>query len=444
MPVVRKGLTGLFYSITKPRVLDYLAKLNRLQWLPPEEHLNRQHRDLHTLLEYTNTFIPYYKNLFQTIGFHPSDFAHNPAVFSDLPFLTKAIIQENFDQLITTDPAKRKNLTRVKTGGTTGEPLWLMYDDNYRAYNTAHVYQEMTWSGWEVGHPQTWLWGHPVLGGKSNLKQVKDWICNRFESNAFHITPQSMEKVARHLLQQPGGVLWSYVSTMYRFAQFLEEHSYRLKLRTAYTAAEPLYPHQRDYIEKILGCKVFNSYSCVEVGSIACECDHHNGLHIRTGNGYVEVLQNNQPVPDGQEGEFVITNLTNFGFPLIRYKVEDWGRKSVQTCPCGRGMPMLEVVEGRVVDHFKTRDGRLVWGAFVIPMVPYLGAIKQYQIVQKSVDLLEFRVIRNGAINLAKFEEIRQAVKTVMGNTVEASLEFVDTLPASPTGKHRYTISEVS
>ena len=441
---LRQKIAKLFYWATKPDTLRYLEEINQLQWLSRDELTYRQHQQLLDLLKYANTYIPYYQKLFKEIGFHPADFAADPANFTRLPLLTKQIVRQNHKDFITTEQNKQNKLVKVKTGGTTGEPMWLMYDSSYRAYNTAHVYQEMTWSGWQVGQSQAWLWGHPVVGGRSQVTNVKDWIANRYESNAFHITEETLEKLALHLEKHPDSVLWSYVSTMCQFAKFLEQRGQHQKLRAAYTAAEPLYDNQRELINKVLQCPVFNSYSCVEIGSIACECEQHNGLHLRTRNCYVEILQDNQVVPDGVEGEIVLTNLTNYSFPLIRYQIEDWGRKSPLACSCGRGLPMLKVVEGRIIDHFKSNDGQLVWGAFVIPMVPMLGSIKQYQIVQKSVDQLVFRVIADGPIDETKFLEIQQAVRKVLGHNVEAKLEFVDSLPATPTGKHRYTSSEVT
>jgi len=447
MKPFRQNLALSFYGMWKSNVPKYLNELNELQWMSTEEVLASQRADLLNLLEYANIHVPYYRELFKRVEFHPLDFATDPAAFSKIPLLTKKDIQQNYERLITSDETIRRTLTRVKTGGTTGEPAWLMQDPIYRAYNTAHVYQEMTWSGWRVGQPQTWLWGHPVIGAMAQIPlwtRLKNWIVNRAEFNAFHITEKSLEKLSIHLERQPGGVLWSYVSTMYRLAQFLEQRGHQIKLRAAYTAAEPLYDHQREFIQKILGCPVFNSYSCVELGSIACECDRHNGLHVRTRNCYIEVLRDGQPVPDGEEGEFILTTLTNYGFPLIRYQIEDWGKKSAAPCPCGRGLPTLKVVEGRIIDHFKTRDGRLVWGAFAIPMVPLLGPIRQYQIVQKSIDLVVFRVIKKEPIDKQKFQDIRQAVKKVLGDNVQVELECVDSLPTTPTGKHRYTVSEVT
>lgn len=446
MAPVRERITQSAYLLGKNDVTACLKELEKLGWLSQDEVAARQRREIENLLQYVNEHVPYYQDLFKQIGFHPSDFAADPACFSQLPTLSKQMVRQNFDRLVTTDPRRKEGAVKVKTGGTTGEPMWLMYDQAYRSYNTAHVYQEMIWAGWHLGQPQAWLWGHPVVGAGAKiplLKQAKDWLANRIESNAFHITDKSLEHLTVQLERQPNAQLWSYVSTMYRFAQFLQQRGHRIRLQAAHTAAEPLYDDKRAFIEQVLGCKVFNSYSCVEIGSIAAECEQHNGLHLRTHNCYLEVLRDGRPVSAGEKGEFVLTNLINYGFPLIRYKVEDWGRKSVAACPCGRGLPLLQIVEGRTIDHFKTRDGRLVWGAFVIPMVPLLGPIVQYQIVQETVDRLAFRIIPAGPMDEARFADIQQAVKKVLGENVEARLEFVDSLPQTPTGKHCYTVSRI-
>ena len=444
MRLVRRTMARQFYAFGRPRVLQYLDELDQLQWQSRDELMARQRQHLVRLLEYANEHVPYYRELFASIGFQPADFAADPSTFEQLPLLTKAIVREQHERLITTDPSVRPSLLKVKTGGTTGEPLWLMQTPSYHDYNTAHVYHKMTWSGWQVGEPQAWLWGHGVVdGGRSLPARIKDWLVNRIESNAFLMSDESLEAFARQLEKNPGAVVWSYVSTMYQFAQFLRRRGHRIRARAVYTAAEPLYDYQRQYIQETFGCPVFNNYSSVEMGSIACECDHHTGLHITTRNCYVEVLREGRPVPDGQEGEFVLTNLTNFGFPLIRYRLEDWGRTSPYSCSCGRGLPLLEVVEGRIVDHFKARDGRLVWGAFLIPLMPLLGPVEQFQIVQTALDRLEFRVIAAGPLAEDKFDQVRQAVKKVLGADVQAELVLVDSLPTTPVGKHRYTVCEV-
>lgn len=447
MTSVRQRIARSLYTVTRPGTLKSLDELRQLQWLDEDEQISLQRKRLHQLLEYANTHVPYYRDLFQEIGFHPLDFATDPTCFRELPLLTKDIVRQNFERLITTDPSRQNIIFKAKTGGTTGEPMRFMQDRIYDDYRAAHIFHQMEWSGWQLGQPQGWLWGHVLAGTGSEegsaVGKLKDWIVGRFRSNAFHLTPESMEQFASQLERHPQTVVWSYVSTMYRFAQFVQERDCHINLHAIYTAAEPLYDYQRQFIEDTFDCRVFNSYSSVEIGHIACECDRHNGLHIMTRNCVLEVLRDGQPVPDGEEGEFVLTNLTNWSFPFIRYKIEDGGRKCVQPCTCGRGLPMLEIVEGRVIDFFQTRDRGRMWGAFVVPMVPTLGKIKQYQIVQKSLDQLVFRIVSDGPIDELKFKEIQKACKIALGDNVEAHIEYVDSLPITPTGKHRYVISEV-
>jgi phenylacetate-CoA ligase len=444
---VRQKTAEALYSVTRPTMLKCLGELNRLQWLSEDEQISLQCKRLQQVLEYANTYVPYYHDLFKETGFHPSDFVVDPSCFRELPLLTKDIVRQNFDRLVTTDPKRQDNLVRDRTGGTTGEPMWYMQDRIYDDYRAAHIFHQMEWSGWQLGQPQGWLWGHLPAGAgyetPSVAVRLRDWMVSRFDSNAYILTPESMEKFATQLEKHPGSVVWSYVSSMYRFAQFLQRKGRQVKLHAVYTAAEPLFDYQRQVIESVFGCRVFDSYSCREVGHIACECEQHNGLHIMTRNCYVEVLRDDELVQDGEEGEFILTNLTNMAFPLIRYKIEDWGKKSIRQCPCRRGLPMLDVVEARMIDLFKTRDGKTVYGSFAKNLMPTLGGVKQFQVIQKSLDLLVFRIVQEGAIDQEELLEVERICKMVLGNNVEIKFEFVDTLPLTPSGKHRFLVSEV-
>ncbi len=446
MEKLRQMLARGLYSVTNTAMLANLRELNDHQWRSADELAALQTQWLARVLEYADVHIPYYRDLFRQIGFRPADFVANPACFQELPLLTKAVLREHHDRLITTDPAKQHDLIKAKTGGTTGQPIWFTQDSDYNNYRIAHNFFQMQWSGWQLGQPEGRLWGH-VLAGKSLEKslstRLKEQFVARFWANAFNLTPESMEQFARQLEGRPDIVVWSYVSTLYRFAQFVKERGRPIRLHAVYTAAEPLYDYHRQFIEEVFHCRVFNSYSSVETGDIACECEQHSGLHLMMRNVYLEVLRDGRPVPDGEPGEFVITNLTNVTFPLIRYKIEDGGKMRVGPCACGRGLPMLETVEGRIIDFFQTRDRGRVWGAFVVPMVPLLGEIHQYQIVQKSLDLIVIQVMAPEPLDTAKFADIQRACKIALGETVETRLEYVESLPATPTGKHRYVISEV-
>src|SRR5262249_4336617 len=114
-----------------------------------------------------------------------------------------------------------------------------------------------------------------------------------------------------------------------------------------------LHDWQRSVIEHVFKCSVTNRYGCEEVSLIASECEEHNGLHVNADSVYTEVPAN---------GKLLVTDLTNRAMPLIRYQIGDVVVPSNRCCKCGRGLPLIERVEGREADYVVTPGGRLISG----------------------------------------------------------------------------------
>src|SRR5262249_36059664 len=128
-------------------------------------------------------------------------------------------------------------------------------------------------------------------------------------------------------------------------------------------AAMVLHDWERRTIEAVFDCPVTNRYGCEEVSLIACECERHDGLHINADGVYVEVLRHDgTPAAPGEAGAVVVTALANRAMPILRYQVGDMAVASDRCCPCGRGLPLLECIEGRVADYVVTPSGQLISG----------------------------------------------------------------------------------
>jgi len=124
---------------------------------------------------------------------------------------------------------------------------------------------------------------------------------------------------------------------------------------------------ERAVMEQAFGVPVTNRYGCEEVSLIACECEQHSGLHINSDHIVAEFLrEDGTPCSPGENGRIVVTELINFGMPLIRYEVGDWGVPSDRLCPCGRGLPMMESLAGRTADFLRALDGSRVAGVSLI------------------------------------------------------------------------------
>jgi len=447
---LRLAALKLHEKLTGRKILKRLEELNRTQWLSRVDLQDLQRKKLQRLVEYAYQYVPYYRRTFDLFGFRPEGLIQNLDSFLELPILTKSIIRENWDDLLTTEPGRRQQMSKLATSGSTGEPLVFMQDLDFRDYVTADIQRHLGWAGWKLGDLHAMIWGAPQDSTFSRrVRQIIiDQIWNRFQINAFALTEESLTAFAKRVQRQSPQILFGYATSLYHFSQFIRQSSFKeLTFQGIFSTSELLFPNVRQFIEETFHCKVFDRYGTLELGGIACECQYHHGLHISMENNFVEILCDGLPAKIGESGDVIVTNLNNLGMPFIRYSIGDestWS--SIEDCPCGRSSLMLEEVEGRLVDSFYTRDGRRVWSGFAGAGFRCLThpTITQFQVVQKSLDKLIVRLVLNGALPAQVAEEIKSACRAAYGENVTTELEFMDEIPLLPSGKHQYAVSEIS
>lgn len=445
---LRRQAINLYQLVTGRRFLTRMDELDKHQWLDREEILALQRDKLHRLLEYAYTYVPYYQRLFKEVGFQPAEALIDPATsLQKIPVLTKSIIRENFADLITTQPERQNYLSRRSTSGSTGQPLVFMQDTNFRDYTTAALHHHLAWSGWRFGQAHAYIFGasFEVSYARNLRARFMDAVFNRFETNAYVLSEQSMHAFAAQAMRRQPRLLYGYASSLYHFAQFLRDNpAYNLSfVDSVFYTAEVLHPYQRQLVEETFECQVFGHYSARELGTLASECQAHTGLHVSVENVYIEILEDGVPVKNGAVGDVVVTNLNNFGMPFIRYQLADMAAwHEADKCPCGRVHPLIRVVEGRRNDMFRRRDGSLVWGGIGNPLWDMEG-VKKFQFIQKSHDHVLVRIVKDGPMTQAQQAKVERAVKIALGDYVKLHFEFPDEIPVERSGKHRYQICEI-
>jgi phenylacetate-CoA ligase len=383
------------------------------------------------------------------VDFQPANLVKKPESFQKIPPLSKAYIRDHRGQFITTDPARLKFAYRSATSGSTGEPLIFLIDRHVRQHTAANTIRHCTWSGWKIGQPTLYL----MMGSSPrHLKRKKnkvrayiiDFAWNSTNVRAQELYEEEMTELASLIRKNKPRLMYVFPASLYFFAQFVRRKGWDdIKVPAVYSAGEVLFPHQRKYFEETFGCEVFNKYAANEVSAIACECKAHNAMHISTETNYVEILDDNgMPVNNGSTGNVTATCLTNYVFPLIRYRLEDVGRMSTRQCSCGRAQPMLEVVEGRLVDAFKTKDGRMVWGECL--NIFSRERVKQWQMIQKSMELILVRLVPYKNFRKSRLNVIRRRLKSTMGKDTRVKFEYHKSIPMELGKKFRYIISEVT
>ncbi len=399
------------------------------------------------LLSHCQRSVPYYAALMDKLG---TGYLEDPAAYlAQLPILTKDTIRQNFDKLKSTDLGQRKWKYNT-SGGSTGEPLRLIQDNDFYALTGAIQWLSFHWAGREIGKVAARVWGseRDILQGSVGLKMT---LLNKLTGdswvNAFRLTPARMREFIDHINAKPPKLIIAYAQAIYELAQFAEAEGLPVRPQKAIlTSAGTLHPFMRQKIEAVFDCKVFNRYGSREVGDIACECEVHNGLHVFTRGCYVEVVDEaGHLLPKGTEGEILVTSLANKAMPLVRYAIGDRGALSLnESCGCGRNGVKLEKISGRNVDAFRTVDGTLIDGEYFTHLLYFRDWVKKFQVIQEDYQSVVYKIVRTSVDGKPEeCTEIIQKTRKLMGESCKVRFDFIDDIPPGNSGKYRYTISKV-
>jgi len=422
-----------------------VRELETLQWLPPQKVRELQWRKLKALLAHAYDHVPYYRQIFDEQEIKPADI-RTPDDYLRIPVLTKESIQENLPRLVARN-TQRDELVENHTGGSTGQPLTFYQDLNYRRYASASRAWGFHMCGFQAGDKQAFLWGSDYDSGEHRgwKNRLRDWFKNVLWINVFDMTENSLVEAAELLSRWKPDFIWGYTSSVEMLAKVVRKYGIDgIRPQAVQLTAEVVTQVQREFIEETLHCRVFNRYGCREVSLIAHECSAHSGLHILADNNYVEFLKNGQPVLAGEEGLIVLTNLNNYGMPLLRYQLGDTGIPSDIICECGRGYPLMEMAKGRLVDIIVSPSGKLFHGEFFTHLFYKVKGVRQFQVIQTTKRDLQIKIVKGDGFSQETLHFLRQAIHDYGDPGFVVHFEICDQIPLSASGKYRFTMSRIS
>jgi phenylacetate-CoA ligase len=399
------------------------------------------------LLEHCQQNVPYYRETMRTVG---NSFHEDPEEYlKNFPILTKNIIRSHFNELKSLDLPRRRWYFNT-SGGSTGEPVRLIQDWDYAGRSGAITLLYSKLIGREIGECEVCLWGsiRDIIGGGETRKaRLLNKLTNTMFLNAFRMNADTMREYVSILIHKRPRLIISYVDSIYQLAKLAEREGLPVTLETpVITTAGTLFPFVREKIRTVFECNVFNRYGSREVGDIACERPGYKGLWVAPWGNYVEIVdsQGNR-LPDGIEGEILVTSLTNFAMPLIRYRIGDRGVLSPsKETSRDKHQQVLREVRGRTCDTFVTKNNDLIHYGYFMYLLFFRDWISQYQVIQKSVSRIIFKIVRvSDKYQQTELDDIVAKTKLVMGDDCEVVFEFVDEIQPSVSGKYRYTISEI-
>jgi len=422
-----------------------LGEFRRSERMSLAENKERQWRSLCRLLQHAYDSTPFYRDRFDRAGLKPSEIRSTEDL-QKIPVLTREDLRLHFEALWSRR-YQRESLSPAATGGTTDTPVPLLRSPECLKEKLAVKFHFDTWAGMWPGDKVLRLWGAQQdfsTNPSWRWRLYERYLLRRAWAPASLMNPAVLESYRQLLNQFRPKVIYAYPTPLALLCEFLRDcgRPYH-RPASAICTAEPLLDQQRQVIGQTLGCPVFEHYGTRDFGMAAAECEEHQGLHLNPAAAYVELRPVSSTEVAGLQ-EMIITDLLNYGMPLIRYRINDCALLGPERCTCGRGFPLIGRIIGRTADVFQLPNGDRVPGISLHRIITEdCPGFKKIQIIQDTVTDFRVRFVRGESFRQADLEFLVKRLGERFGNGIHWGFEPVADIERERSGKTRFCISYV-
>jgi phenylacetate-CoA ligase len=428
-----------------------IYKILKKSGLYGKEKHNNHDQNLINIINYAYRNTNYYKELFDKNKIM-SDKGFEISNFKQIPPLTKDIIRKNHEKLISSN--YKGKVYWNTSGGTTGEPVKILQSKEYKrsVRGSLKAYEAQNFNFYQ-GDKSVILWGdeREILNGKKSIKaEAYNRLNNRIFLNSFRMNDLSMKSYIEIINREKPKLLTSYVQSLYELCMYAENNNLKITgAQNIIVTAGVLHPFMREKIEKICNTRIYNRYGSREVSFIAGEIPGEDGLIINERDIFIEILDDyDNECNEGEVGNVVVTSLSNYSMPLIRYKIGDRASKISEITGDGFVKYKLTNIKGRTVDVFMNIYNEKIDGEYFTHLFYDKASIQKFQLIQKELNKIEVKYQINNQVTYETLQKekvsIQDGIKKVMGSECRVIFQEMDNVPTSSSGKFRYTISELN
>jgi phenylacetate-CoA ligase len=401
-----------------------------------------QIKKLRAIIKYADSYVPFYHRKFKSARIDPGQI-RSIEDLEKIPLTSRSEVQAASSREVVASIFDPDRLVKRRTSGSIGQPLTVFVDRETARFEDALWLRAMFENGFRLRDKLVVI--HDPAG---KFLDYGKWLKNLGIIGREYISILEDARLQLALLKKnEPDVIKSYPSALAIIANLCMANGCNIKPRLIFTGAELLDEATREFISSTFHAEVVDNYGCNEFSLLAWECRQHSGYHINSDSVLMEFINHGEPVASGERGEIVCTSLVNHAMPLIRYRVGDVGIASDAQCPCGRMLPLMEVLEGRVDDFLVTLDGKLV-SPLIFHPYPFKNSewIKQFKIVQEKRDKLIVQlVIKEDGADIAEIiKEARLRLIDLFGTGMQVEFRTVKSIARDPSGKLRKIVSHVS
>lgn len=284
-----------------------------------------------------------------------------------------------------------------------------------------------------------------MSGSQARREWLDARLLNRSFVPAFEFDQHALMQLIVHLNDRKPILIDGYAESLNFLATYLDgREKLEFQPLAVMSSAQTLTAQTRQKIERALNTKVIDKYGAREFSGIAYQCGQDDRFHVMDESYIVEVLVDGRPAEPGEVGEVVVTDLNNFTFPLIRYRIGDLAVAADQhPCACGRSLSSLGRIEGRTQALVFCSNGRWLPGTFFAHFFKDFDfAIRFFQIHQDNPGEFNLFIVPAAGWNQAAWNSIESRLREFIGST-QVSINVVESIPMTLTGKRTPVVSTV-
>lgn len=423
----------LIYRLRGEGVKPAIKELKLLEEFDSKSVTSYKEKKLRALIDFVENEYGYYRSVVEEAK-HGAGDCSAFEVLDRLPAVDKNLIKKNLYGLI----SGHMRASWRSTSGSTGTPFVFKKDRYASGYMDAMMYSAYCWHGILPWSKQVRIWGSSVDFKARMIQVAKDRLLARKRLSAFEMSDINCKRYFNNLLKLRPKYFYCYPNAMNQFALSLERQGLdgkEIGASVVICTGEILFPHQKEKIEQVTGCRIVNEYGSTENGIIAFECEYGT-MHLLP-TVHVDIID-----PDQEGfGEIAVTELNSRSVPFIKYKIGDMGRVLSSGCKCGRPFEVLEIREGRVDDFIVCPNGNVVYDAILAYVLKDYAV--QFRAYQDEMDLININIIPKSIHDEVVEEKIRTRLRKYLSGEMRINFTVVDNIPPEKSGKLRYFVSRI-
>lgn len=419
--------------------LNLLWQSQRKQWLSTNQLAELRRTRLQKLIRHSYDKVPFYRNLFDQYGLKPKDIL-GVEDLNKLPILTKEMLQQGNPTEFLDENINPQQCDITRTSGSTGKPLEIFRTRNENLY------------GWYMTMIRAQIangvrpWHRKAFIEDRARMPEKNWSISRLKPKEIYLL------AGQHVLEQLEALrslrphfIFSYSNSLSLLAHSIKQSNIKdISPKIVIGYAELLDDTSRNLINEAFNVEMVDLYATAEAYGIAWECPQHSGYHINADSLIVEFVRDGRPAQVGEPGHIVVTSLYQYAMPLIRYDFEDIGIPTDEKCSCGRDLPIMSMIQGRVDDFVTLRSGTIIppVGTFA-DVINDEQNVREFLIIQEDYDLILVKLVNNDENDLDLIGRVKRGIEDLVQHEAVVKVEVVNEIDRGNNAKLRRIISKV-